>query len=166
MTNPDATDPDATASDPTDPDAINPDGAATSAQWPTVIHALRAGEQVAVVLAEPPGGTRIVLTSEPEAERPDLIKVPYRRWTGDQPADTTAATVVGWASIDLAASADSLAEACIWLPELPVHTVGARGTVVALRVEDPDGRPVLSDVAFEARLKSLIGKLPEGSWTE
>ncbi len=148
----------------TDPDATDTEITAVLALWPSVIHALQAGEQVAVVLPEPPLERRFRLVADAGAERAELLKAPYRRWAGDLDVTPGWAGVVGWATIDAAVSAEPLAEACIWLAPFVVSTVGAAATVVGLRVDAPDGRPVLSDVAFEARLKSLIGKLPEGSW--
>ncbi len=153
------TDPDATGPDETDTDTI-----AALSLWPAVIHALQAGEQVAVVLAGPPSERRARLKADAAGEQPELLKAPYRRWVGDPGVAPGRAGIVGWATIDAAVSAEPLAEACIWLPAFVASAVGASATVVALRVEAPDGRPVLSDVAFEARLKSLVGKLPEGSW--
>jgi hypothetical protein len=139
---------------------------ATLSIWPSVLHALVQGEQIAVLVdAEPTVGAELSLTADATGERPELLKPAYRRWAGDA-ADLGAptATVVGTAPVD-AATAGAVAGKAIWTEGYGDALAGPGRWVAALRVRGEGGDPVLSDVAFDSRLKGLVGELPDGAWS-
>jgi hypothetical protein len=138
---------------------------ATLSIWPSVLHALVEGEQVALVVdAEPVVGAEVALRADAAAERPGALKDAYRRWAGDT-ADLgpATATIVGAAAVD-ADQAAEVASKCIWTEDYAAQLPGPGRWVTVLRVRGADGDPVLSDVAFESRLKGVIGQLPKGAW--
>ena len=139
---------------------------ATLSIWPSVLHALVEGEQIALVVdAEPEVGARVDLRADAAGEQAELLKPAYRRWAGEvAELGTPTATVVGAAPVD-AALAATLAGTCIWTEGYDAVLAGPRRWVTALRVRGDGGDPVLSDVAFASRLEGILGKLPEGAWT-
>ncbi len=138
---------------------------ATLSIWPSVLHALVEGEQIALVVdTEPVVGAELALRPDAAAERPELLKPAYRRWAGDaSDLGEPTATVVGAAAVD-ADLAARIAGKCIWTEAYDVALPGAGRWVTALRVRGTGGDPVLSDVAFESRLKGVLGELPDGAW--
>jgi hypothetical protein len=138
---------------------------ATLSIWPSVLHALLEGEQIALVVdAEPVVGAEVTLRADGSAERPDLLKPAYRRWAGDaSDLDEPTAVLVGAAAVDHEV-AGRLAGKCIWTEAYDATLPGSGRWVTALRVRGADGDPVLSDVAFGSRLKGVLGELPDGAW--
>jgi hypothetical protein len=138
---------------------------ATLSIWPSVLHALVEGEQIALVVdAEPAVGSELALVADAATERADLLKPAYRRWAGDvTDLGSPTATVVGAAAVD-AARAARLAGKCIWTEGYAAALPGAARWVAALRVRGDGGDPVLSDVAFESRLKGVLAELPKRAW--
>jgi hypothetical protein len=138
---------------------------ATLSIWPSVLHALVEGEQIVLVVdVEPTVGGEVELSADAAAERADLLKPAYRRWTGDT-TDVGAprARVVGAAAVD-AEGAARMAGRCIWTEAYATELPGPGRWVAALRVRGAGDDPVLSDVAFESRLKGVVGELPDGAW--
>jgi len=139
---------------------------ATLSIWPSVLHALVQGEQVALVVdAEPAVGTDVELRADAGAEEPALLKPAYRRWAGDT-ADLgrPTARVVGSAAVEADVAAKVAAGKCIWTEGYAAALPGSRRWVTALRVRGAGGDPVLSDVAFQSRLQGVLGELPDGAW--
>ena len=138
---------------------------ATLSIWPSVLHALVEGEQIALVVdAEPAVGTDVDLRADAGSERPELLKPAYRRWAGDTTdLGAPSARVVGAAPVDADVAAQ-LAGKCIWTDAYAAALPGAGRWVAALRVRGAGGDPVLSDVAFESRLQGVLGELPDGAW--
>jgi hypothetical protein len=138
---------------------------ATLSIWPSVLHALVEGEQVALVVdAEPVVGAEVALRPDGAGERPELLKPAYRRWAGET-ADLgeATATVVGAAAVDAEVAA-RVAGKCIWTEGYSAALPSPGRWVTALRVRGTGGDPVLSDVAFESRLKGVLSELPDGAW--
>jgi hypothetical protein len=138
---------------------------ATLSIWPSVLHALVEGEQIALVVdQEPVVGAEVVLAADGASEQAELLKPAYRRWVGDVAGiGEPTATVVGAAAID-ATIAERLAGKCIWTEEYDAAFAGAGRWVAALRVRGAEGDPVLSDGAFAGRLKGVVAEVPKGSW--
>jgi hypothetical protein len=138
---------------------------ATLSIWPSVLHALLEGEQVALVVdTEPVVGAEVALVADATTERAELLKPAYRRWAGDATdLGAPTATVVGKAAVD-AERVARLAGKCIWTEGYDAALSGTARWVTALRVKGEGGDPVLSDVAFESRLAGVLGELPAGAW--
>jgi hypothetical protein len=138
---------------------------ATLSIWPSVLHALVEGEQIALVVdQEPVVGAEVALAADGGPEQPELLKPAYRRWVGDVTGiGEPTATVVGAAAID-AAIAQRLADKCIWTAQYDSALAGTARWVAALRVRGAEGDPVLSDGAFAGRLKGVVAEVPKGSW--
>lgn len=86
------------------------------------------------------------------AARHDEVKPAYRRWIGSPLPDGEWTAVVE--AVHPAALLDPVSGA-----SRHVTTHAGDGDLVVLRVYDEGGAPVLSDAAFEARVRSVEGAL-------
>lgn len=86
-----------------------------------------------------------------EPRDPAELKPAYRRWSDVEVAGTWTAVV---SAVHPATMLDPVAGT-----GRHILTSIPRGDLIVLRVFDDDGKPVLSDVAFDARRRSLEGAL-------